>query len=73
MERSAANILSTGKWTKVTAWSVGVILLLMIVIGIWASREPDVSWVNRSADTESAVVGSSTVDTLIRVAETLQD
>jgi hypothetical protein len=73
MERSAANILSTGKWTKITAWTVGAILLLMIVIGIWASREPDVFWVNRSAETESAIVGYSTVDTLIRVAETLLD
>ena len=73
MERSAANILSMGKWTKITAWTAGVILLLMIVIGIWASREPDIFWVNRSADPQSAVVGYSTVDTLIRVAETLQD
>ena len=73
MERSAANIMSTGKWTRISAWTVGAILLLMIVIGIWASREPDVFWVNRSAETESAVVGYSTVDTLIRVAETLLD
>ena len=73
MERSAANILSTGKWTRISAWTVGAILFLMIVIGIWASREPDVFWVNRSAETESAVVGYSTVDTLIRVAETLLD
>ena len=73
MERSAANIVSTGKWTKITAWTVGAILLLMIVIGIWASREPDTFWVNRSAETESAIVGYSTVDTLIRVAETLLD
>ncbi|MDH3621323.1 MAG: DUF2333 family protein [Gammaproteobacteria bacterium] len=73
MERSAANILSTGKWTKVTAISIGVFLLVMFVIGFWASREPDVFWVNRSAETESAIVGYSTVDTLIRVAETLLD
>lgn len=73
MERSAANILSTGKWTKRTAWIIGVFLLVMFVIGFWVSREPDIFWVNRSADTESAIVGYSTVDTLIRVAETLQD
>jgi hypothetical protein len=71
MERSAANILSTGKWTKVTAWTLGVVLLLMFVIGFWASREPDVFWVQRSADQENAIVGYATVDTLIRVAETL--
>jgi hypothetical protein len=45
----------------------------MFVIGFWASREPDIFWVQRSAEQESSVVGFSTVDTLIRVAETLQD
>jgi hypothetical protein len=43
----------------------------MFVIGFWASREPDVFWVQRSADQENAIVGYATVDTLIRVAETL--
>ncbi len=71
MERSAANILTTGKWTKVTAWALGVILLLMFIIGIWASREPDIFWVKRSAEPESSIVGYATVDTLVRVAETL--
>jgi hypothetical protein len=73
MERSAANILSMGRWSKIVVWSIGVFLLLMFVIGFWASREPDVFWVQRSAEQESAVVGFSTVDTLIRVAETLQN
>jgi hypothetical protein len=71
MERSAASILATGKWTKVTAWTVGIVLVLMIIIGIWASRESKIFWVNRSADQETAIVGYSTVDTLIRVGETL--
>ena len=71
MERSAANILTTGRWTKVTVWTLGVILLLMFVIGFWASREPEIFWVNRSAEQESAIIGFSTVDTLIRVSETL--
>jgi len=73
MERSAANILSMGKWTKVTAWTLVVVLLLMFVIGFWASREPGLFWVQRSADQENAIVGYATVDTLIRVAETLLD
>jgi len=71
MERSAKNILATGKWSKIASWSLAVFLLLMFVLGFWVSREPDVFWVNRSADTESGVVGFSTTDTLIRVAETL--
>ncbi len=71
IKRSAANILAMGKWTKVAAWTLGVIVLLMFIIGIWASREPKVFWVNHSAEQETATVGFSTVDTLIRVAETL--
>ncbi len=71
MERSAKNIIATGKWTKISTWSIAVVLVLMFIIGFWASREPDVFWVNRSAETDTAIVGFSTVDTLIRVAETL--
>ena len=72
-ERSAANILSTNRWAKTTAWSIAAVLLIFIVISIYFSREPDIFWVNHSADAESTVVGVSTTDTLIRVAETLLD
>jgi len=71
--RSAKNILAASRWAKVTAWSLGVLLLLALVLGIYVSREPDIFWVNRSADANSAIVGLSTTDTLIRVAETLLD
>ena len=70
-ERTAKSILATRKWTKTLAWTLGVVLFLMTVAGIYFSREPDVFWVTRSSDTESAIVGLSTTDTLIRVAETL--
>jgi len=52
-------------------WTVGIVLLIMFVVGFWVSREPDIFWVNRSADPDSAIVGYSTTDTLIRVGETL--
>jgi hypothetical protein len=71
MERSAASIVATGRWTKMIILTLGVIFLLMCILGFWVSREPKIFWVNRSADQQSAVVGFSTVDTLIRVAETL--
>jgi hypothetical protein len=71
MQRSAVNILAAQKWTRIASWSLGIFLLIMFVIGFWVSREPDVFWVSRSADQESPVVGFSTADTLIRVAETL--
>ena len=72
-ERSAENILTTRKWTKVVLWTIGAVLLLMTVTGIYFSREPDIFWVNHSSDSATAVVGYSTADTLIRVAETLLD
>jgi len=58
---------------KVALWSTSVVLLIFIVLGIYFSREPDIFWVNHSADVESAIVGVPTTDTLIRVAETLLD
>lgn len=72
-ERSAKSILATRTRTKVTSWSIAAVLLIMTVIGIYFSREPDIFWVNHAADPDSAVVGVSTTDTLIRVAETLLD
>lgn len=71
MERSAKSMLATRKWTRIGAWALGVFLLINFILGFWFSREPDVFWVNRAADQRSAVVGFSTTDTLIRVAETL--
>lgn len=72
-ERSTKNILAARKWTKVVFWSIASMLLVLTVIGIYFSREPDIFWVNRSSDPGSAVVGVSTTDTLIRVAETMLD
>ena len=73
MKRSAKNILATRKWSKIGAWTAGIFLLVMFVVGFWVSREPEIFWVNRTADPETDVVGYSTTDTLIRVAETLLD
>lgn len=71
MQRSAANIVATGKWRKATLWAIGVLVVINFAIMFWASREPEVFWVNRSADQQTAVVGYATVDTLVRVAETM--
>ena len=72
-QRSAENILATKRWSKVVLWTVSGLLLVLTIIGIYFSREPDIFWVNHSADADSAIVGVSTTDTLIRVAETLLD
>jgi hypothetical protein len=70
-EKTAASILKRPRWTKVALWSVGGIAVVFVVIMIYWSRTPDVFWVNHTVDNDRIVVGYSTTDTLIRVAETL--
>ena len=73
MTKTAESILATPRRSKVVAIALGAILLLNIVIGIYWSRMPDVFWVNHSVAEDRIVIGYSTTDTLIRVAETLLD
>ncbi len=72
-EKTAASILARPRWAKGIAWAAGGIALIFIVLMIYWSRTPDVFWVNHTVDDERIVVGYSTTDTLIRVAETLLD
>ena len=60
--------MSPSRWTRVAAWSLGILLFINIAIGIYWSRMPDALWVNHSINDERVVVGYSTTDTLIRVA-----
>lgn len=72
-EESAENILKKSRRGKIIGWSIAVLVVINCIIMFAVSREPKVFWVNRSANTESAVVGYSTADTLIRVADMLLD
>ncbi len=72
-EQTAAKILRRPRWLAITAWVLGVLILINVVLGIWWSRQPDVFWVNRNVDENRIVVGYATTDTLIRVAETMLD
>ncbi len=72
-EASAATILKTNRIGRIFAVVLAIIVVIMLVVMFAVSRQPDVFWVNHSADTETAVVGYSTTDTLIRVAQTLLD
>jgi hypothetical protein len=72
-DRSAKSILASNTWAKWILWSVGGVSLFLVIVGIYISREPDIFWVNHSADAKSAIVGVPTTDTLIRVAEILLD
>jgi hypothetical protein len=72
-EKTAASILSRPRWLKSTASIVGAVLLFLIVLGIFWSPMPKMFWVNEFVEDDRTVVGYSTTNTLIRVAETLLD
>ena len=59
------------KWVMPAVYGVAAILVAMIGLAVYWSREPDVFWVNRNPDSERVVVGYASADTLVRVAETL--
>ena len=72
-EKTAAAILKKPRWAKVTASALGVIAIMFIILMIYWSRTPDVFWVNHTVENDRIVVGYSTTDTLIRVANTMLD
>jgi len=72
-EKTAAKILSKPRWTRVTAWVVAAIAVFFTILGIYWSRPPAIFWVNHTINDDRVVVGYSTTDTLIRVAETMLD
>jgi len=72
-KKTAASIMSTSSWAKIAAAVAGAILIFLIVLGMYWSPMPRLFWVNEYVDDQRSVVGYSTTDTLIRVAETLLD
>lgn len=58
-------------WLTITYYALGVVVLFQLGLAWYWSREPDTFWVNEKVDGERTVIGYSTTDTLIRVAETL--
>ncbi len=72
-KKSDSPSLSKPIWLRVSGYSLGVVLLLMIGVAWYWSRTPDVFWVNDKANGDRTVIGYATTDTLIRVAETLLD
>lgn len=72
-DASAAKLMRRPAWLRVTGYVVGAVLLVWIVLSIYWSRSPDIFWVNQSVEDNRAVVGYSTTDTLVRVAETMLD
>ena len=72
-EKTAASIMSKPRWAKLTASVIGALLLFLIVLGMFWSPMPKMFWVNEYVDDSRTVIGYSTTNTLIRVAETLLD
>jgi hypothetical protein len=70
-QKSATSLLSRFRWTKIVATAAGVVFLLLVLLGMYWSPMPKLFWVNEYVDDQRSVVGFSTTDTLIRVAETL--
>jgi hypothetical protein len=51
--------------------AAGVLLILLLLLSWYWSREPDVFWVDWEQDGRPAVTGYATTNTLLRVAQTL--
>jgi hypothetical protein len=70
-KESADSPLKKPLWLQMGGYALGVVLLVMIGVAIYWSRSPDVFWVNEKTSGDSTVIGYSTTDTLVRVAESL--
>ena len=60
-------------WLKISVGAGAAVLVVMLGFGWYWSRTPDVFYVTHKTSGERTVVGYSTTDTLVRVAETLLD
>ena len=60
-------------WLKISVGVTAALLLVIIVTGMYWSRMPDVFYVTHKVNGEQSVIGYSTSDTLVRVAEQLLD
>ena len=60
-------------WLVITTYAVTVAVALILMLGWYWSRTPDVFWVQQQPADGSRVVGYATADTLVRVADTLLD
>jgi len=60
-------------WMKISLVGIGVMLVFMLGLSWYWSRMPDVFYVTQKTDGDRTIVGYSTTDTLVRVAETMLD
>lgn len=60
-------------WLKIGGAALAALLVVMLGLSWYWSRSPDLFWVSKKTEGERTVVGYSTTDTIVRVAETLLD
>lgn len=60
-------------WLKIGGAILAAVVVVMLGMSWYWSRTPDVFWVTKKTVGERNIVGYSTTDTIIRVAETLLD
>jgi hypothetical protein len=72
-ETTAKGLLRGNSRRNMILGAIVVILIVWLVLMIYWSRTPDMFWVNQYVEADRTVVGYSTTDTLVRVAETLLD
>lgn len=65
--------LGKSLWIKISGGASLAVLVIMLGFAWYWSRMPDLLWVTHKTAGENTVVGYSTVDTLVRVTETLLD
>lgn len=65
------SLLKPSPWRRTALYAAGVIVLIMLIFSVYWSRMPDIFWVNQKTEGEQVVVGFSSTDTLVRVANTL--
>lgn len=70
-KETADDMMRRPWWQKAVGYTLLLLFLINIGFAWYWSRSPAVFWVNEMASGETNVVGYSTTDTLIRVAETL--
>jgi hypothetical protein len=60
-------------WLTISYYAGGAAIVAMLIVGWYWSRSPDIFWVDQKSNNQKIVVGYATVDTLIRISETLLD
>ncbi|MFK8053696.1 MAG: DUF2333 family protein [Woeseiaceae bacterium] len=68
-----AVVLSDRKWVLPATVISAVLLVVLVVVSWFWSREPAIFWVDANDAERPATVGYATTNTLIRVTETLLD